>query len=138
MSIRATAHWWSHRSWIAKQRLARKNKKSKKQYKVALKMARNKLSILQCSAKLKTLKGVWTAIEIQPSIWLGTWNLAAQARDSAFGWKWKIRPYLKYFFQACLFSKNGSGNSILGILLQSHSPHWRPHLEDRQISCALD
>ena len=31
-----------------RQSLAKKNKKSKKNYKVALKMARNKLSILQC------------------------------------------------------------------------------------------
>ena len=48
MSIRATAHWSSDRSWITQAEPCKKNKKSKKNYKVALKMARNKLSILQC------------------------------------------------------------------------------------------
>ena len=63
MSIRATAHCSSDRSWITQVEPCKKNKKSKKKtnkkkkqkkknnnnkYKVALKMARNKLSILHC------------------------------------------------------------------------------------------
>ena len=38
-------------------------------------MARNKLSILQCKGKLKTSRGVWTAVDIQYYILLGTPNL---------------------------------------------------------------
>ena len=48
MSIRATAHWSLDRSWINQAEPCKKNKKSKRKYKVALKMATNKLPILQC------------------------------------------------------------------------------------------